>query len=206
MPGSSTHRLLLCAVLVIALGISGCADYAAPVYGWSGYPAAGYAPSFAAPYDYGAVGFGGLALALWSASRGMSGLITALNIAYKEKERRGFFKLNLLALGLTVALVLGGLVVIALVAVLPAPVQLIGLGGAAKWLLLVLEWPLLIVVVMFGLTLIYRYAPDRQKLSGGGYRRALSQQQPCGTSGPSHSPSMSPISTATTKPMARWAV
>ena len=105
----------------------------------------------------------GLALALWSASRGMSGLITALNIAYEEKERRGFFKLNLLALGLTVALLLGGLVVIALVAVLPAAVQLIGLGDAAKWLLLVLEWPLLVVVVMFGLAVIYRYAPDRDK-------------------------------------------
>jgi hypothetical protein len=50
----------------------------------------------------GALGFAaivGLMLALWSASRGMSGLITALNIAYEEKERRGFFKLNLVALG-----------------------------------------------------------------------------------------------------------
>ena len=41
----------------------------------------------------GALGFAaivGLLLALWSASRGMSGLITAINIAYEEKERRGF--------------------------------------------------------------------------------------------------------------------
>ena len=41
----------------------------------------------------GALGIGaavGVVLALWSASRGMSGLITALNIAYEEKERRGF--------------------------------------------------------------------------------------------------------------------
>src|SRR5580700_3460550 len=40
----------------------------------------------------GALGIGaavGVVLALWSASRGMSGLITALNIAYEEKERRG---------------------------------------------------------------------------------------------------------------------
>ncbi|MGP0000186.1 MAG: YihY/virulence factor BrkB family protein [Acetobacteraceae bacterium] len=105
----------------------------------------------------------GLVLALWSASRGMSGLITSLNIAYEEKERRGFFKLNLLALGLTIALVLGGLVVIALVAVLPAAVQLIGLRDATRWLLLGLEWPLLAVVVMFGLAAIYRYAPAREK-------------------------------------------
>jgi membrane protein len=50
----------------------------------------------------GALGVGaalGVVLALWSALGGMSGLITALNIAYEEKERRGFFKLNMLALG-----------------------------------------------------------------------------------------------------------
>jgi membrane protein len=114
----------------------------------------------------GALGLGaafGLLLALWSASRGMSGLITALNIAYEERERRGLFKLNLVALGLTVALMLGGLVIIALVAVLPAAVQLLGLGDGAKWLLLLLEWPLLIVVMMFGLATLYRYAPDRDK-------------------------------------------
>ncbi len=105
----------------------------------------------------------GLLLALWSASRGMIGLITAFNIAYEEKERRGFFKLNLLALGLTVAVMLGGLVVIALLAVLPAAVQFIGLGGTTKWLLLVLEWPLLVAVVLLGLAALYRYAPDREK-------------------------------------------
>jgi len=41
----------------------------------------------------GALGFAaivGLLLALWSASRGMSGRITAINIAYEEKERRSF--------------------------------------------------------------------------------------------------------------------
>ena len=45
----------------------------------------------------GALGLGataGIVLALWSASRGMSGMITALNMSYEEKERRGFFKLT----------------------------------------------------------------------------------------------------------------
>ena len=97
----------------------------------------------------------GLVLALWSASRGMSGLITALNIAYEETERRGFFKLNLLALGLTIAVMLGGLVVIALLAVLPAAVQFIGLGRTTKWLLLIVQWPLLVAVVMLGLAVLY---------------------------------------------------
>jgi len=105
----------------------------------------------------------GIILALWSASRGMSGLITGLDIAYEETERRGFFKFNMVALGLTLALMVGGVVVIALVAVLPAAVQLLDLGAATKWLLLVVEWPLLIVLVMLGLAILYRYAPDRDK-------------------------------------------
>jgi membrane protein len=114
----------------------------------------------------GALGFaaiGGLLLALWSASRGMSGLITALNIAYEEKESRGFFKLNLTALGLTLGLLAGGMVAIALVAVLPAVARLVVDGPGMKWLLLLAQWPLLVVLVTLGLAMLYRFAPDRDK-------------------------------------------
>ena len=102
-----------------------------------------------------------LVLALWSASRGMSGLVTALNIAYEQKETRGFFALNGLVILLTVSLLIGGTVMIGLVGIFPAALQFVGLESATKWLLLVLEWPLMIVVVMVGLAALYRYAPDR---------------------------------------------
>ena len=66
-----------------------------------------------------------------------------------------------MAIGLTVLMLVGGTVVIALVGVLPAALQFIGLESSTQWLLLVLEWPLLIAVVMLGLAVLYRYAPDR---------------------------------------------
>jgi membrane protein len=116
--------------------------------------------------SHGTLGVGaivGLVLALWSASRGMSGLIAALNIAYEEQERRSFLKLNAIALGLTFALLGGGIVAIALVAVLPAVMQLLELGKLASWILLVVEWPLLIVLGMGGLAVFYRYGPDRDE-------------------------------------------
>jgi membrane protein len=114
----------------------------------------------------GALGLGagmGLVLALYSASRGMSGLVTAINIAYEEKERRGFFKLNMIALALTLGLIIGGAVAIALIAVLPAAAQLLPLGPATRWVLLIMQWPVLVVLVMLGLAVLYRYAPDRDK-------------------------------------------
>jgi membrane protein len=55
----------------------------------------------------------------------------------------------------------GGIIVVTLVAVLPAAVQLLDLGSGTKWLLLIIEWPLLLIIVMLGLAALYRYAPDR---------------------------------------------
>lgn len=117
-------------------------------------------------HSSGALGIGAvvsLLIALWSASRGMSGMINALNVAYQEEETRSFFKLNALAVGMTVIALVGGTIIIALVGVLPAAVQFIGLGAFARWLLLILEWPLLIGVVLTGLAALYRFAPNRQK-------------------------------------------
>jgi membrane protein len=102
-----------------------------------------------------------LLFALWSASRGMSGLVTGFNIAYQQKETRGFFKVNLVAIVLTLLMLIGGTVIIALVGVLPAALQFLGLESSTKWLLLALQWPLLIAVIMAGLAVLYRYAPDR---------------------------------------------
>ena len=116
--------------------------------------------------SHGALGFGaaiGLLFALWSASRGMSGLISALDIAYEEKERRSFLRFNMIAIGLTILLIIGGIIAIALVAGLPAVVQFMGFGGTTKWLLLLVQWPVLIVLWLVGLAVLYRYAPDRRE-------------------------------------------
>jgi membrane protein len=115
-------------------------------------------------HSSGTLGIGvvvGLLIALWSASRGVSALITALNIAYGEKETRGFFKFNLLALALTIGLIIAGLIAIGLVAGVPAVLSLIGVGQTTRWLFLVLEWPVLSAFIMLLLAVLYRLAPNR---------------------------------------------
>jgi len=72
--------------------------------------------------DSGAAGWGvglGVVLALYSSASAMRALIIGLNIAYDEEEKRGFFKLQLVALGLTVAGIVGVLLVIGVAAAVP---------------------------------------------------------------------------------------
>jgi len=105
----------------------------------------------------------GLLIALWSASRGMSGMISALDIAYGQEETRSFFRFNLIALLLTIVLIIGGLIAIGLIAGLPAVLNGAGVNSTAKWVAYIVEWPLLIVFVMIMLAVLYRYAPNRDE-------------------------------------------
>ncbi|MGH7156258.1 MAG: YihY/virulence factor BrkB family protein [Acetobacteraceae bacterium] len=103
----------------------------------------------------------GILAAVWSASRGMSNLIIALDIAYGREEQRGFVRFNLVALALTGTMIVGGLVELGLVAGLPIVLSAVGASDVTRTLALVLEWPLLIAIVLTGLAALYRYAPDR---------------------------------------------
>ena len=103
-----------------------------------------------------------LAAALWGASAGTMNLIKATNIAYDEEERRGFVKLRSIALLTTLIVVLFVAVSIALVAVAPVVLDALGLGVVATYASQVLRWLGLVLLVMIGLALLYRYAPSRE--------------------------------------------
>jgi membrane protein len=102
-------------------------------------------------------------VALWGATSGVKALITGLDIVYREEEKRGFLRLNLLALGLTLAAIVFGLVALALVAGLPAVLGFLPLGEAGKTIASVLRWPLLAVLVLGALVVVYRYGPSRDR-------------------------------------------
>lgn len=102
----------------------------------------------------------GLVLALWSATAGMRAMVRGLNIAFETEETRGFVRLTLLCLALTV----GGIVflVLAAAAVIAAPVVLGALHlGALVHGLTFLRWPILLVLVMLALAVLYRFGPNR---------------------------------------------
>ena len=104
-----------------------------------------------------------LFLALYGSSKAATALIGGLNITYDEEEKRGFFKLQAVALLLTFIAVIGAVVAIGLVAILPAALEFIHLDRGAELLASWLRWPILIGGFMFALAVLYRYAPSRDE-------------------------------------------
>jgi membrane protein len=102
-----------------------------------------------------------LLAALWSASGGVAGLMQGINIAYHERETRGFARLRATALLLTLGSILFVLVSVALIAVLPAVLDRVGLGAAGRAGVQVVRWGLLLGFVLVALAVVYRFAPNR---------------------------------------------
>ena len=102
-----------------------------------------------------------LALALWSASAGMAGLVEAINIAYDEEEGRNFFVKRGLALLLTIGFIVFLAVSIGLVVVVPIVLDTLGLGVIATIGAQVVRWLGLVVLMVIALALLYRVGPDR---------------------------------------------
>ncbi|MBZ6076068.1 YihY/virulence factor BrkB family protein [Microvirga puerhi] len=102
-----------------------------------------------------------LAVALWSANAGMKSIFDALNIVYEEVEKRSFIMLNVVSLTFTLGAIIFLLTAMSAVVVLPIVLGYVGLGSSAETLVSFLRWPALLIGIMFGLALIYRYGPSR---------------------------------------------
>ena len=104
-----------------------------------------------------------ITLALWSATAGIKALMTALNIAYEERERRGFLKYYATAILLTIAAVLFALLALVLVAAVPPLLKELALPSALEKLLGLALWLFVGGAFIVGLAVLYRYAPSRSK-------------------------------------------
>ncbi|MEJ7705702.1 MAG: YihY/virulence factor BrkB family protein [Geodermatophilaceae bacterium] len=87
--------------------------------------------------------------------------MNAVNVCYDEDETRGFLRLRGLALLLTVGGILFMALAVGLVAVAPVVLDALNLGTLGTILLQVGRWVLLVLLVVVGLAVVYRIAPDR---------------------------------------------
>ena len=101
-------------------------------------------------------------LSIWSANAGVKGLFAGLNVAYEEHEKRGFLTLNLISLLFTVLLLVFLGVAMAAMVAAPVAMEMLHLDPQSR-ILAALRWPILLLVVMGGLSVVYRYGPSRQQ-------------------------------------------
>ena len=104
-----------------------------------------------------------VAIALWSANSGMKAILDALNVVYEEKEKRGFFKLNLVSLCFTLAAIAALLLAVGAVVVMPIALNFLGLQAVTDLLLRALRWPVLLALIILGLAVLYRFGPSRRE-------------------------------------------
>ena len=83
----------------------------------------------------------GLGISLWSANAGVKALIDALNIAYGEREKRGFIRLNGVSLAFTLGGILTVMVAIGVIVVLPLALHYVGLEGSPRSIVVLAKWP-----------------------------------------------------------------
>ena len=103
----------------------------------------------------------GILTALWSASSGMKALITGVNLAYDESESRKCVKLR----GLSILLTLGAMVLLAVAGATIAgfPPIADNLPTVLQWVVSILRFVVLGALLIAGLAVLYRYAPDRDE-------------------------------------------
>jgi membrane protein len=106
----------------------------------------------------------GIVLTLWSASAGTSTMISALNEAYHIRDRRPWWKVRLIAIGLTLAislLVLSALVVVLFGNHIAASLGAkFGLGDVVVIGWKVVQWIAALFFVSLAFALVYYFGPD----------------------------------------------
>ncbi|MGI9613729.1 MAG: YihY/virulence factor BrkB family protein [Acidimicrobiales bacterium] len=100
-------------------------------------------------------------LALFSASGAVQKMMGTTTIAYDAEENRPGWKVRLLAYGFTFGAVLGMVLMVTAVGIIPAALDTVDLGSAAKVAIQFTQLPVLGILMVVALTVLYRYGPDR---------------------------------------------
>ena len=118
-----------------------------------------------ASQDKSALSFGlvfSFLVTFWSANSGVKTLFEALNIAYDEREKRSFIKLNLVSFAFTICAIFTAIAMVSVVAVIPIALSWLRLGGFSAIVIKIVRWPALLVLVAVGIAMLFRFGPSRE--------------------------------------------
>ncbi len=107
-----------------------------------------------------------VSVALYVSRNGVAALIRGLNAIYRESNRSTLRDI-MAALGVTFLLIGVALVALTSVVIMPIVLAFLPLGPLAEWALAAARWVIAIAVVVLGLSVIYRYGPNRRAARPG---------------------------------------
>jgi membrane protein len=103
----------------------------------------------------------GILLALWSANSGMKALFDALNVAYGETEKRGFFRLLFVSFAFTLGGIAFFILALNIVIGIPLVITFLHLGPLGDVVVAVLPAALMFGIAIVSLAVLYRHGPSR---------------------------------------------
>jgi membrane protein len=107
----------------------------------------------------------GVVLALWATTGAMTTYMTALNLAYEQKDGRSFVRKRLVAVGLVAVIGFAFLLVAVLLIFGPSLEQFVAAhvgaaSGAVGWIWWIAEWPILVAGLLAAFATLLCLGPD----------------------------------------------
>lgn len=106
---------------------------------------------------------GSLLISIWSANAGVAALFDALNVVFREREKRSLLKFYATSLLFTLFAIAFLALALGAVVVFPVALKFFGWAGSEKEIVSLARWPFLYALVVFVLMIFYRYGPSRNR-------------------------------------------
>lgn len=103
-------------------------------------------------------------VATWSANAAVKAIFDALNIIYREQEKRSLLKLNAVSLFTTVSGIVLLALVLIIIASLPVVTALFPFHSELERLIRLVRWPIFLVIATLSIACLYWIGPSRERM------------------------------------------
>ena len=102
-------------------------------------------------------------LMIWSANRGIAGVVDALNVIYDRVEERALFPRLATTLVMTVGAILFMALIVAGIVVLPVAIEALPSASNVGGIIQMVRWPVLLLLAAIATAVLLRFGPSRKE-------------------------------------------
>ncbi|MDP2354631.1 MAG: YihY/virulence factor BrkB family protein [Beijerinckiaceae bacterium] len=104
---------------------------------------------------------GSFIISVWSANAGVAAFFDALNVMYREQEKRPLWRFYATSLLFTLLAIIFLAVALGAVVVFPVALNFFGWASSEKQIVALARWPFMYAILVLVLMVFYRYGPSR---------------------------------------------